>query len=435
MADESKATQAAGNDTGGKGTRESIKAKLDSGAKDDPGSTGAHAGWSDLVPAHADPTNPDNSLSLAERLRKNVEDKKATRQPNSAPDQGTLSDDELNEAESTQSAQKFVRNEDGTYSPVEEPAGDGGAGQSAGDSGDAGTDKPTQGSDGTGDGSTEGDAGEGVPGESGKSEFEVGEEYRRSLEEMATNALRNARGGQSGDMDLGQVLGTAPSQDTPISGKMINGKFVPDDPAQAPQATTSTPHQEQTGFISGVRETADQKQTGKTLNLTDEVYQNILQDREAFGGFMNQVANLILDRLQQESLPKMHTTLDKTVNNKMQNFMTVHAFYADNPDLKQYKNMLSLTAAKVQADNPGRDINWILSETEKKVRQDLKLVKDAKGGGNQSSNAGGGTRRNGAAFAGGGSKGRAHNPGGGRRSGNPVRNELAEMDTEGKFFK
>jgi len=108
------------------------------------------------------------------------------------------------------------------------------------------------------------------------------------------------------------------------------------------------------------------------ITLSEEDYNSALQDKSSFNKVMNDVASVA----QQQTVQKLIPAINQLVTQQISLNNTVNDFYADNPDLKPFKQMVSLVAQSIQSKNPDRGFVEILKETETVLRDKMKLKKD-----------------------------------------------------------
>ena len=140
---------------------------------------------------------------------------------------------------------------------------------------------------------------------------------------------------------------------TAIAIMQVTGQPVQQAPTPAPQ--TQMP--EEIAFVTG-----------------DDAHTDILSDPKAF--------NAILNKVYQASLETTYRNVMPVVNQVVAESLEVHSrarnFYDDNPDLAvdpRIKGLVAQTADGIQKANPGMNLDQVLQETSKQVRQRLNMPK------------------------------------------------------------
>lgn len=341
-----------------------------------------HPPMSDLVPSTPDIQNAKDTLGLGDRLKKAEKEKKKPE------NQRGLSDDELEEVESTKDEE-----------PEPEPE-------------------------------TE------EKGEDDEEEVDYATENEKLRKQMEATARMKMS--EFGLDEFGFPSGQ--TQDQEISGKWKDGKFVADNPehqpivdrqlsqGKPPERRTQPQQPESAQFFEGAPQEDESTIKTAKIDLSDEQFDKITSNKTEFMKFMNQYGQKLLEYVDINVQRVTEPRLLQAQNQRAQALFAVQEFYGENPDLKPYKSVLALKARELQTKNPSWNMPKILEETEKAVRADLGLRKS-----NGTTSQKGG--RKGGAFAGGGIQGRRTTRPGGRHADNPVAQGLAELDTEGKFFK
>lgn len=133
----------------------------------------------------------------------------------------------------------------------------------------------------------------------------------------------------------------------------------------APKPVEKTPEQ--------VRlEEEHQKQQAKQVLAflpSEEVFDEVLKNKDNFNALLTGVVNAAVER----SLRLMPQLATQIVDQKVTMTNIVRDFYTDNKDLVPYKQFVGYTTNEVAAQHPDWTLTQILEETEKVVRDRLKM--------------------------------------------------------------
>jgi len=108
---------------------------------------------------------------------------------------------------------------------------------------------------------------------------------------------------------------------------------------------------------------------------TEEAFDEVLKNKDSFNAFMTAVVNVAVER----SLRVVPSVVVPMINNEYTLRTSVNDFYKDNKDLKPHQKYVGFVANEVTAQNPDWGVVEVLQETEKLVRERLKMKKPVDG--------------------------------------------------------
>jgi len=124
-----------------------------------------------------------------------------------------------------------------------------------------------------------------------------------------------------------------------------------------PQPTAQQPQQPQP------------KVEGKKLEITDDTYRELMESKESFLKYSND----LLEVGEQRSMQRVLPMVNELVQQQFTLYTIVNDFYADNPDLRPYRQIVSFLASQYATKNPDKDYVSVLTEVEKVAREKLRM--------------------------------------------------------------
>jgi len=153
-----------------------------------------------------------------------------------------------------------------------------------------------------------------------------------------------------------QPIGTAPMQPQPISPEQM----------AAIQRQQISPVQQQ-----------------PPIQLSQEDFEGAFQNPEAFTQVManvnQQLLNPMVQNMRADMMREMSRISDAQIASKVADYQMGVDFYQANKDLRGSENLVSLIAAKIQADNPGMPMPQLLQAVAKATRNELQQYRVAQG--------------------------------------------------------
>lgn len=112
--------------------------------------------------------------------------------------------------------------------------------------------------------------------------------------------------------------------------------------------------------------------------VTLEEMNEAFNSPEAFLKILNKVANTAHQRAVEESLTRLPKVARQVSMQIADQAEIVRKFYADNPELVQFKDFVRYCATQVEAKHPDKDYEWIANETARLAKSRLPLLRSAK---------------------------------------------------------
>jgi hypothetical protein len=116
---------------------------------------------------------------------------------------------------------------------------------------------------------------------------------------------------------------------------------------------------------------SDEQQAKQILKFipSNEVFDEVMKDSNNFNAVLTSVVNTAVER----SLRLMPQIATQLVEQQMNLKTAVNSFYTDNKDLEPHKKYVGFVANEISAQHSDWGLQQILQETEKEVRNRLKL--------------------------------------------------------------
>ena len=115
--------------------------------------------------------------------------------------------------------------------------------------------------------------------------------------------------------------------------------------------------------------------TVKPLELSDELWEKVRDDKEAFVELINNIQKSIASAVKEEVLLESIPTVQGYARNYITSVNQVEVFYRDNPELNPYRPIVGFIAAKLGQSKPDLNKDDIMKETGKEAYRLLKLTK------------------------------------------------------------
>jgi hypothetical protein len=116
----------------------------------------------------------------------------------------------------------------------------------------------------------------------------------------------------------------------------------------------------------------------------EETFDAVLKDHNAFNALLTSVARTAVE----QSLRLMPSVASQIVNQQVSMTTAVRDFYTDNADLEPHKQYVGFVSNEVTSAHPDWNLTQVLQETEKVVRERLRLARRAENAPPPPNNAG-----------------------------------------------
>ena len=113
----------------------------------------------------------------------------------------------------------------------------------------------------------------------------------------------------------------------------------------------------------------------KPVELSDELWEKIKDDKESFIEFMESFKSAIASSVKEEVLLESIPTIQKYSRNYITSVNQVEVFYRENPELNPYRTIVGFIAAKLGQEKPELNKDEIISTAGKEAYRLLKLTK------------------------------------------------------------
>jgi lipopolysaccharide biosynthesis regulator YciM len=113
-------------------------------------------------------------------------------------------------------------------------------------------------------------------------------------------------------------------------------------------------------------------------DLDDETFEKITDDPKEFKKYLLNFGSKVAEAAREEALRSIPSMVEKQTKEKAKATQSAERFYKKNPDLVKYRDFVGYKANKIKSENPELDLDDILEKTEREVRQELNIEKQAK---------------------------------------------------------
>lgn len=127
--------------------------------------------------------------------------------------------------------------------------------------------------------------------------------------------------------------------------------------------------------VEKVEELAPKSTAIKPLELSDELWEKVKDDKGAFVELMNNIQKGIASAVKEQVLLESIPTVQKYSRNYITSVNQVENFYRENPDLNPYRTIVGFIAAKLGQEKPELNKDQIIKTAGKEAYRLLKIQK------------------------------------------------------------
>lgn len=113
----------------------------------------------------------------------------------------------------------------------------------------------------------------------------------------------------------------------------------------------------------------------KPIELTDELFEKLRENKDDFVDFLNNREKLLSSAIKEQVLLETIPTNKKFIESYVSSINSVNQFYVKNPELDNYRPVVGFLSAKLAQENPTWDREKLFQETEKGAYKLLRLAK------------------------------------------------------------
>ncbi|MHA2067181.1 MAG: hypothetical protein ACXABY_22665 [Candidatus Thorarchaeota archaeon] len=111
----------------------------------------------------------------------------------------------------------------------------------------------------------------------------------------------------------------------------------------------------------------------KPIELTDEAFEELKEDKEKFTKFINDIGVNIASAVQEKVLLNVIPSTQKYASNYISSVQTVENFYRENPELNDYRSVVGFLSTKIGQENPEMNRGDLLKKTGEEAYRLLRI--------------------------------------------------------------
>lgn len=158
--------------------------------------------------------------------------------------------------------------------------------------------------------------------------------------------------------------------------KVTSDDSVSEDVEQKEKDTGEQKEQEEEEQELDFEPTKEEADVGNIKFVDEDDMTELYNDPEKLNNLLNKVFKMSLAntrKVREQVIREVPEIASQQVAQRTKINSAVEDFYKKNPDLKQYKSFVGTVANELQNENPDMEFSKLLEETEREVRQRLKL--------------------------------------------------------------